>query len=846
MAIAQREGGMSILNEIKNREMSGASDRINILVSQASYRAFSFLPPRYRWIVPSVLESISLPLPEFPQVKEEILTTLAEQMTDAQAVEAEIIAPPPPLYSAYRCVHGNPFACEWPAQTLAENPGATACLRCTFPTLIPPETRLQGRRGQYQFEAFLKVRNWGRLYHGIDLSDRQPVVIKEFLLPDRYFTPQDVVKRRDRFNQVTGIHLADGRHQDLRVVSPSDAIAPLGENRAYLVTDGTLDTFPTLTQYLTATGPMSAAQVRTVLLQMLQTLEGLHGQKYRLPSGIIHPGIHHGNISIDSVLIVPTFQGFYVYLSDPALWENIFEPPLLEPKEPSVETDLRDLGHVAFYLMAGRQFDPETRQPLDPAFGDNWPPNLPQPFRYFVLSLLGLNSLPFESASLARQALLKITLPDDVPHAVKPEGEATEPKPKRQIPPIAWWMLGGVLGLALIALLVWWFRRQQTSEAPPRPVVCCIEQVDGFPNGEYIFTGEQPGIWTYIWQQQNLIVKGKSLGEILADRINPPSEDDPTPAAPDPAAATPPPTDEADGELVEIDRFLLDYRPQPSASEALRQVQQQDAEFAISSLIQDLPADLWFSRVAYDAIAVYVAFSYETRDRSLPTQLNGALSIDDLRRLYTGEIINWNELGGPDLPVKLYIPADEEAVKIFETQILRDQDSIDTFRRLATQRTRTSTINTDITRLSTFRTLNAVLQDFEERDIGAIAFGSLSRIFGQCSVYPLALTAGLSAPVSPLLDKNSNPITPGTDLCNDKGSYKTNIPAIRGEQYPLSYPIALIYPRDNRRAPIGETFADLLRTDEAQLLLQDAGLVPLREIDINANQPPEAILPTVR
>lgn len=842
-----------ILDEIKSREVTGVSDRFNMLVAQGSYRAFSFLPARYRWIVPSLIENISLPIPEFPQVKAEILATLTGQGQEAVMVEAEIVAPPTLLYPAYRCVRGNPFACEWPGQTLVEDPTATACLRCTFPALIPPETRLQGCKGQYQINEFFKVRNWGRLYHGIDLSDRTPVVITEFLLPDRYFSPDETQKRRDLYNQVTGIHLADGRYQELRVVSPDDAIAPLGERRAYLLTKDTLDTFPTLAEYLTATGAMSPFQVRTVLLQLLQTLEGLHGQKYRLPSGVIQPGIYHGNLSIHSVLIVPTFQGFYVYLADPALWQQIFTPPLLERLLPSVAGDLEALGKVAFYLLAGRQFDPETRAPLDPTFGDNWPADLPLPFQQFIESLLGLNALPFANASIARQTLLKIQLPEDIPQALRPEAEAVVKPLKKQR---KWlWLFGGLLGLILLALLIWWFNRRPRSEAPERPVSCCIEQIDGFPQGEYVFTGEQEGIWTYIWQQANLILKDETLAAILEARMNPdrvetaPEEPEApvtTPTEEDPEATAEEPGSGLSNELVEITDFLLDYRPQPSASAAIAQVQNQQAEFALSSLIDNLPTDLWFSRVAYDGIAVYVAFSYATRDRNLPTELNGSLTLAQLRQLYTGEIVNWRELGGPDLPVKLYIPADEEAVQIFESRVLQDPEAIATFRRLATQRSRASAVSTEITRLSTFRTLNAVIQDFEERNVGAIAFGSLSRIFGQCSVYPLALQAGFNAPVAPLIEENGLPISPETDLCNNKGSYRTNIAAIRSGRYPLSYPITLIYPRDNRRAPLGEAFADVLRTDEGQLLLQQAGLVPLRPIDPPTNQPTAAPLPRIR
>ena len=65
----------------------------------------------------------------------------------------------------------------------------------------------------------------------------------------------------------------------------------------------------------------------------------------------------------------------------------------------------------------------------------------------------------------------------------------------------------------------------------------------------------------------------------------------------------------------------------------------------------------------------------------------------------------------------------------------------------------------------------------------------------------------------------------------------SNITAIRQGRYPLAYSITLIYPRAHRRAAIGEAFTDVLRTDEGQLLLQSAGVIPLWEIAPGANQP---------
>jgi ABC-type phosphate transport system substrate-binding protein len=67
-------------------------------------------------------------------------------------------------------------------------------------------------------------------------------------------------------------------------------------------------------------------------------------------------------------------------------------------------------------------------------------------------------------------------------------------------------------------------------------------------------------------------------------------------------------------------------------------------------------------------------------------------------------------------------------------------------------------------------------------------------------------------------------------LCNDKGSYQPNTEALISQRYPLAYPLTIVYPRDNRRPPVGEKFAEMLKTTEAQRLLAEAGLIPLQPL----------------
>jgi ABC-type phosphate transport system substrate-binding protein len=357
--------------------------------------------------------------------------------------------------------------------------------------------------------------------------------------------------------------------------------------------------------------------------------------------------------------------------------------------------------------------------------------------------------------------------------------------------------------LGLVAGAIWWWgNRQKAIAARSEHMLCCIKDVSGIPPGKFTYTAERYGIWTYVLQQENLIEKNKTLKAEL-ERRRP-----------------------------ELD---LTYLPQRTGEEAIAKVRQEQVDFAITSLVDDLTYDLEAQEFAYDGLVVFVAFSYERRDKTLPKFLNGQITFEQLRQLYTGKITNWKDLGGPDLPVRLYMPTETETVRIFEQRVLKSEESIAQFRQLwQSQAPSDNSIITQqadkIIQLSTLPTLRTVLRDFEDEKIGGIGFGPLSKVFGQCSVYPLAIVDADHSPVQPLNQDIGQPIDPSTDLCNKKGSYRPNIEVFSTRRYPLAYPLAVIYPRDNSRLPIGKKFAEILKTQESQQLLSKTGLVPLQPL----------------
>jgi phosphate transport system substrate-binding protein len=69
--------------------------------------------------------------------------------------------------------------------------------------------------------------------------------------------------------------------------------------------------------------------------------------------------------------------------------------------------------------------------------------------------------------------------------------------------------------------------------------------------------------------------------------------------------------------------------------------------------------------VAKDGLAIYV------HERN-PV---GRLSIDQLRAIYTGRIVNWKEVGGPDAPINLYSRENNSGTYVyFKDHVLRGED----------------------------------------------------------------------------------------------------------------------------------------------------------------------------
>lgn len=633
---------------------------------------------------------------------------------------------------------------------------------------------VRGRRGTYHVERWLGARGAGYLFQGVDTSSQQPVVVKEFLLPARLFNEEEAAQRQQAFTNLADITLADGRIQDSRVMVPIEAIADTNSfERCYLITDDR-DASPTLRQRLSLTGPWSPAQVRDLLDQVLQTLIFLHQQRFMLPTGHVQTGIIHGNLGLDSLLWVEQPDKGFIYLCDLALWERVFDPPAETPQIKTVAQDLIAVGQVALALWRGAPLPPGDLPPIA-----TWPEG-DLDLRLLIQRLLAI-SPPFTTAQAAREALR--ALPPLV--VVSDQGAMVTTAPKRRWAWLPWVLLLGLL--AGVGILGWWlWQRSRLGPAIAQPRLCCLAEVAAVPEGQFLYTAVDGGAWSQVARQQPSSLGVPSLGEQL-------EQNQPT--------------------------FQPVFQPADSFEAAVVAVASQQAAFAVIPLVGDLPYTLAAQVIAYDALVMVVPYSYAQRQRGLPRTLGGQLRLEQVRRLYGNEFFSWREVGGADIPVRLYGPNSPETLSLFEALVYGQGETLSQPQPQAEA----------ITLLPPFEMLRAVIRDFETEGVGSLGFAPLSQVSGQCSIYPLALGTEGRAPVQPLVLTTGEPITPQIDLCNRKGQYFPDAAALRHNRYPLAYPIAVIYPLDNRLPPVGQKFAELMLTDEGQQFLWQQGFVPVHQ-----------------
>ena len=185
-----------------------------------------------------------------------------------------------------------------------------------------------------------------------------------------------------------------------------------------------------------------------------------------------------------------------------------------------------------------------------------------------------------------------------------------------------------------------------------------------------------------------------------------------------------------------------------------------------------------------------------------PTLSIPGLTLDQLKDIYTGSITNWNQVGGPNLPV---VPTSRSdvggTVQFFQEAVLDGQSFTTNIRRLP---------NT-----------TAALR-FVSDTPGAIYFASAPEVVGQCTVAPIPI--GTSA--QQLIPPYREPYVPPEDCPTRRN--QINSSALANRTYPLTRPLYVVFSDASKSSQAGTAYAALLQTEEGQNLLNQVGFVPTR------------------
>jgi phosphate transport system substrate-binding protein len=186
-------------------------------------------------------------------------------------------------------------------------------------------------------------------------------------------------------------------------------------------------------------------------------------------------------------------------------------------------------------------------------------------------------------------------------------------------------------------------------------------------------------------------------------------------------------------------------------------------------------------------------------------QLNiPGLTTDQLKSIYTGKITNWQQVGGPNLPVKPYSRriSDGGTVELFVQDILGGQD----FGK----------------QVEFIPTTTQALKKLAASP-GGIYYASAPEVVPQCSIKPLPLGRTLGQYIAPYQEPFVLP-----NECPGKRN-KLNIEAFQSGKYPITRNLFVVVKQNGQNEEkAGRAYADLLLTDQGQEIIAQSGFVRIR------------------
>lgn len=179
------------------------------------------------------------------------------------------------------------------------------------------------------------------------------------------------------------------------------------------------------------------------------------------------------------------------------------------------------------------------------------------------------------------------------------------------------------------------------------------------------------------------------------------------------------------------------------------------------------------------------------------------LTLTQLRDIYLGNLTNWSQVGGPNLPiVPISRPTDGGTVEFFVDTVLEGMPLPDSV---------------------TIATTTTAALRLVDRTPGAIYYASAPEVVGQCTVKPIAIGRQPNQLVTPYVE----PYVPPANCPAQRN--QINREALRSGDYPLTRRLFVIIREDGTvDQQAGAAYAALLLTQQGQQLLNEAGFVAIR------------------
>lgn len=180
------------------------------------------------------------------------------------------------------------------------------------------------------------------------------------------------------------------------------------------------------------------------------------------------------------------------------------------------------------------------------------------------------------------------------------------------------------------------------------------------------------------------------------------------------------------------------------------------------------------------------------------------LTLSQLKDIYTGKITNWQQVGGPNLPIIPYSRRPEEGgtVEFFIQNVLEKEK-----------------FGSDVQFIST--TTQALRE--VAKNTGGLYYASSPEVVGQCTVKPLPLGRKPTQLVPPY----QMPFV-SLEQC-PRQINQLNAAAFQNGEYPITRRLFVIVKQDGQSDQLaGDAYANLLLSSEGQKLISKAGFVQLR------------------